>query len=168
MSVEKIEKGVVVSMKMLLTVDGEEVENTADDEVIEYLHGFDNCVPGLEAALVGKKIGDRVQVTVPPELGYGDYDEEKVVEYTHAELAGSGSIELGELVGNVDEEGYLVEEGEVVEITDDTVVVDFNDPLAGMTLNYDVEIVDLRLAEPEELELEHPHSWHDDEEEETE
>ncbi|MBC8170469.1 MAG: FKBP-type peptidyl-prolyl cis-trans isomerase, partial [Anaerolineae bacterium] len=73
MAVDKITDGVVVSMTYVLTVDGEEVGRAGTEEPLEYLHGAENIVPGLEAALVGKKVGDQVHVTVPPEEAYGDY-----------------------------------------------------------------------------------------------
>ncbi|MEO1289476.1 MAG: FKBP-type peptidyl-prolyl cis-trans isomerase, partial [Chloroflexota bacterium] len=55
-------------------VDGELLETVNEEQAIEYMHGWDNIVPGLEAALEGKSAGDEFDVTVPPEQAYGDYD----------------------------------------------------------------------------------------------
>ena len=104
MSVEKIEDGVVVSMTYLLVVDGEEAGRAGEDEPLEYLHGADNIVPGLEAALVGKKVGDRVQVSVSPEDAYGDYDDEEMDEFSMDEIPGSENLELGMIVEVEDDE----------------------------------------------------------------
>ncbi len=157
MSVETIENGVVVSMTYLLIVDGEEMGRAGEDEPLEYLHGAENIVPGLEKALEGKKVGDRVQVTVPPEEAYGDYDDEEMDEFEMDEIPDSENLELGMIVEVEDDEGYVYE-GTVVEIEDGTILVDFNHPLAGKTLNFDVTVIGLRAADPEELEHGHPHS----------
>lgn len=157
MSVEKIEDGIVVSMTYVLVVDGEEVGRADEDQPLEYLHGAENIVPGLEAALEGKKIGDRVQVTVAPVDAYGEYDEDEVDEFDRDEIPGSENLEVGMIVEVEDEDGYIYE-GTVVELTEGSVIVDFNHPLAGKTLNFDVTVTALREADPEELDHGHPHS----------
>ncbi|MBL8117962.1 MAG: peptidylprolyl isomerase [Anaerolineae bacterium] len=157
MSVEKIEDGIVVSMTYVLVVDGEEVGRADEDQPLEYLHGAENIVPGLEAALEGKKIGDRVQVTVAPADAYGEYDEDEVDEFDRDEIPGSENLEVGMIVEVEDEDGYIYE-GTVVELTEGSVIVDFNHPLAGKTLNFDVTVTALREADPEELDHGHPHS----------
>jgi FKBP-type peptidyl-prolyl cis-trans isomerase SlyD len=165
---EQIENGVVVSLAYTLTVDGEEMGSATAEEPLEYLHGGENIVPGLEAALQGKRIGDRVSVTVPAEDGYGDYDEEDIDEFDVDEIPGAENLEPGMMVEVEDDEGYIYE-GSVVEITDGLVVVDFNHPLSGKTLHFEVEILGMRQADDEELEHGHPHSladyFYDDEEE---
>lgn len=157
MSVEKIEDGIVVSMTYVLVVDGEEVGRADEDQPLEYLHGAENIVPGLEAALEGKKIGDRVQVTVAPADAYGEYDEDELDEFDRDEIPGSENLEVGMIVEVEDEDGYIYE-GTVVELTEGSVIVDFNHPLAGKTLNFDVTVTALREADPEELDHGHPHS----------
>ncbi|MBN8621483.1 MAG: peptidylprolyl isomerase [Anaerolineae bacterium] len=147
----------VVSMTYVLVVDGEEVGRADEDQPLEYLHGAENIVPGLEAALEGKKIGDRVQVTVAPADAYGEYDEDEVDEFDRDEIPGSENLEVGMIVEVEDEDGYIYE-GTVVELTEGSVIVDFNHPLAGKTLNFDVTVTALREADPEELDHGHPHS----------
>lgn len=161
MAVEKIANGVVVSMSYVLTVDGEEVDRAGSDDPLEYLHGADNIVPGLEEALEGKKVGDKVSAVVPPEQGYGEYDEDEVDEFDFDEIDDAEELEVGMPLEfeEEDEEGNVyIYEGTVMEITEDTVVVDFNAPLAGKTLNFEVEILGLREATAEELDHGHPHS----------
>lgn len=98
MSVSKIADGIVVSMTYVLHVDGEEVGRADANEPLEYLHGAENIVAGLETALEGKTVGDRVQISVPPENAYGDYDEEEVDEFDRDEIPGSENLELGMIV----------------------------------------------------------------------
>jgi FKBP-type peptidyl-prolyl cis-trans isomerase SlyD len=157
MAVERITNGVVVALAYTLTVEGEEVGRATADEPLEYLHGAENIVPGLETALEGKKVGDRLNVTLPPEDAYGDYDEDEIDEFDLNEMPSDEELEEGMMVEVEDDDGYVYI-GSVVEITDDTVVVDFNPPLAGKTLTFDVEVLSLREADPEELEHGHPHS----------
>lgn len=157
MAVDKITEGIVVSMAYVLTVEGEEVGRADANEPLEYLHGAENIVPGLEAALEGKAVGDKVHITIPPEQAYGDYDEDEVDEFDLDEIPDAEEMGEGMVVEVEDEDGYVYV-GTVVEINDGVAIVDFNPPLAGKTLTYDVEILALREADPEELDHGHPHS----------
>ncbi len=155
--VDTIMDGIVVSLAYLLTVDGEEVDRATAESPLEYLHGADNIVPGLEQALEGRRVGERVSVSVPPELGYGAYDEEEIDEYDRDEIPDADQLEPGTLIEVEDENGFIYE-GIITEVTDSVVLVDFNHPLAGKTLHFDVEILSLREADPEELDHGHPHA----------
>ncbi len=132
MAVDRITDGVVVSMTYVLTVDGEEVGRADENEPLEYLHGAENIVPGLEAALEGKTVGDAVHVTVPPEEAYGDYDDEEIDEFDLDEIPGGENLEEGMIVEVEDEDGFVYI-GTVMEVVDGVVVVDFNPPLAGLS-----------------------------------
>ncbi len=160
MALDKIANGVVVSMTYVLTVDGEEVGRAGADEPLEYLHGAENIVPGLETALEGKGVGDKVNVTIPPEDAYGEYDDEDIDEFDLDEIPGVEDLEEGMIVEVENDDGEIFV-GTVVEMTPEAVVVDFNPPLAGKTLTFDVEILGLREATAEELDHGHPHSLHD-------
>lgn len=167
MAVDKVQDGVVVSMAYVLTVDGEEVSRASADDPLEYLHGAENVVPGLEAALDGKRVGEKLHVTVPPEDAYGEYDEEDVDEFDLDEIPGAENLEPGMVVEVEDEDGYIYV-GTVQEVNEETVLVDFNPPLAGKTLTFDVEVLGLREANEDELDHGHPHSldeFYEDEEE---
>ena len=167
MAVDKVQDGVVVSMAYVLTVDGEEVSRASADDPLEYLHGAENVVPGLEAALEGKRVGEKLHVTVPPEDAYGEYDEEDVDEFDLDEIPGAENLEPGMVVEVEDEDGYIYV-GTVQEVNEETVLVDFNPPLAGKTLTFDVEVLGLREANEDELDHGHPHSldeFYEDEEE---
>lgn len=159
MSLDQITDGVVASIAYTLRVDGVEVEEATTDDPLEYLHGADNIVPGLERELTGKRVGDRFSVTLQPEDAYGEYDAEDVEIIDRSDLP--ETVEPGMEILIEDEEGFMYE-AVVKEVTNDGVVLDFNPPLAGKVITYDVEVVALRQADDEELDHGHPHSYHDD------
>ncbi|MCK6578295.1 MAG: peptidylprolyl isomerase [Anaerolineae bacterium] len=159
----QIADGKVVSIEYVLTVDGEEIARTDADDLMEYLHGVGEILPGLETALTGKKIGDSFSITLPPEDAYGDYDEEDIEEIDKSDIPNVAELEVGMIVEVEDEDGYSYT-AEVQEIRKDVVVLDFNPPLAGKTLTYDVVVRGVRDATEEEIEHGHAHSdWDEDE-----
>lgn len=161
MAVDRITDGVVVSLNYVLTVDGEEIARTEAGEPMDYLHGAENIVPGLEKALTGKQVGDRVSVTLEPDEAYGDYDEDNIEELDRADVPQADELEKGMVIEVEDEEGYSYL-AFVRDMTPDMVVLDYNPPLAGKTLTYDVEVVALREADEEELAHGHPHNFGDE------
>lgn len=154
MAVNKIAKGVVVSIAYRLTSEGVEIEETSADDPLEYLHGAGNIVPGLETALEGRKAGDKFTITLQPIDAYGEYDEEDVEVVAREDVP--DGLEVGMEVLLEDEDGELME-AYVTAINDDSVVLDFNDPLAGKVVTYDVEVLELREADDEEIEQGYPH-----------
>ena len=166
---EKITDGMVVSLNYVLTVDGEQLAKTEAGDPMEYLHGAEEILPGLEAALTDKQVGDKFSVTLTPEEGYGDYEEEDVEEIDRADIPNADELEVGMGVEVEDEDGYAYR-AMVLEIGPKIVTLDFNPPLAGKTLTYDVEVVGVREATAEELEHGHAHGegWEEDEDYEYE
>jgi len=145
----------VVIMHYTLKNDaGDVLDSSAGSDPLAYLHGADNIVPGLENALTGKSVGDKLNVEVAPAEGYGT---------RNAELF---SVERTSFPADVDlvKGMQFVAEGAngliplwVDRVEGDQVFVDPNHPLAGETLHFDVEIVDIRAASPDEIEHGHPH-----------
>jgi len=164
---QKITDGLVVSLNYVLTVDGETLAQTDADDPMEYLHGAEEILPGLERALDGKQVGDKFSVTLQPEDAYGEYDEDDVEEIDRADIPNVDELEIGMVVEVEDEDGYAYM-AQVREIGPKIVTLDFNPPLAGKTLTYDVEVVAIREATAEELEHGHSHGDDDDEEYEDE
>jgi FKBP-type peptidyl-prolyl cis-trans isomerase SlyD len=126
--------------------DGEE-----DGHPIDYVHGYGMLVPGLEAALVGLEIGDEREVVVAAEDGYGERDEDLVLEVERADFPNPNKIEAGDEFVAESPDGDDVPM-RVLEVRGDSVVVDANHPLAGVALHYKVKVLCVRSATEEEIE----------------
>ncbi|MEM9775300.1 MAG: peptidylprolyl isomerase [Chloroflexota bacterium] len=151
-----ISENLVVGFNYTLTLDsGEVIDQSEPDLPLYYLHGHENIIPGLEKQLIGLKVGATRKVTVSPNEAYGDYDEDGF-HAMRRELFPEGFVlEVGMLLHLNDDESNEEMEAFVHEITDDEVILDTNHPLAGETLTFDVEIVDIRPATAEEIEYGH-------------
>lgn len=156
---ELVADNLAVSIDYTLIVDGEIVDSSEEEGPLDYLHGHENIIPGLENELTGMKIGDKKKVSVAPTDGYGEVDEEAVLEVPRSEFPDEVPLEVGIELEVTDEEGDMLY-ATIVEIDDDVVLLDTNHPLAGKTLEFDVTIVDLREASEEELDHGHVHSGH--------
>lgn len=120
-------------------------------EPIKYVHGYGMLVPGLEAGLVGLKKGDKKEIVVTAEAGFGDRDEDLLLEIDRSEFPDPEKVTAGdEFVAESPDGDEVVMR--VVEIRKDAVVVDANHPLAGQTLHYSVRVVEVREATEEEIE----------------
>jgi len=146
----KISKDAYVEFHYSLVDNSEVKDGSRGDEPLSYIHGRNMLVPGLEQALEGREEGDHFQVAVPPELGYGERDEtlfEVVPREAFSDLPG---LKKGMLVNLEDGEGEP-QLGRVVDLDIREVKIDLNHPFAGQTLNFDVEVLNVRL--PTEAEL---------------
>ncbi len=121
-----------------------------------YLHGARNIVPGLENALAGKATGDEVSVAVQPEEGYGERDNNLLQTVPKDMFEEGADISVGMQFHAQSPEGEMMIVT-VVELEDDEVIVDGNHPLAGVSLNFDVKVIDIRDASAEEIEHGHAH-----------
>lgn len=135
---------------------GETIESCDEGEPLLYLHGHENIVSGLEAALGGARVGDRVKAVVPPEQGYGARDEELVRTVPLSEFPEGEELEVGTEFEFEDDDGEPVL-ATLIGLQGDQAVLDLNHPLAGETLHFEVEIRSLRAATREELKHGHPH-----------
>jgi FKBP-type peptidyl-prolyl cis-trans isomerase SlyD len=152
-----IEEGKVVLMHYTLkNDDGEELDSSDGQEPLGYLHGANNIVPGLEKELEGKSKGDSVSVTVPPEEGYGQRDEKGVQQVGRDQFPEDAPLEPGMqfVAQNADGSQFPFW---VTAVKEDEVQIDMNHPLAGETLHFDVEIVNVRDASDEEKQHGHVH-----------
>jgi FKBP-type peptidyl-prolyl cis-trans isomerase SlyD len=122
-----------------------------EGEPMEYVHGYGMIVPGLEAALVGLKAGDERDVVVPAEAGYGERDEELVLEIDREEFPDPKAVAVGDEFVAESPDGDEIAMS-VVDVKDDVVVVDANHPLAGMTLHYQIKVREVRAATDQEIE----------------
>ena len=142
-----------VVLEYTLRDDAGEVLDSSDaedGEPIVYVHGYGMLVPGLEAALAGLEMGTSKDVTVTPAEGFGDRDEELVLEIDKTDFPDPKNITVGDEVVAESPDGDEVPM-RVVEVRDETVVVDANHPLAGVTLRYSVTVKEIAAASEEEI-----------------
>lgn len=154
---EKIVDDVVVSLAYKLTVEGEVLDEAADSDAIQFLQGRKNIIPGLESQLAGMKVGDSKRVVVNAEQGYGPIDKNAVEDIALSEFPEGVKPEIGMELEIKDQEGNEMW-GRVLSLQGDTVTMDFNHPLAGKELHFDVKVVDLRQATGDELAHGHVHA----------
>ena len=152
----QVEKNKVVSIDYTLTnAEGQTLDTSKGREPLSYLHGVGQIIPGLESALEGKAKGDAVQAVVPPDQGYGARNDRLVQEVPRQAFAGVQEVRPGMQFQAQTSGGPRVVT--VVGVGNDTVKVDANHPLAGQTLHFDVNVVGVRDATPEELNHGHAH-----------
>jgi FKBP-type peptidyl-prolyl cis-trans isomerase SlyD len=149
------ENAVVVIDYTLKDNAGEVIDSSEGAGPLAYLHGAGNIVEGLEEALAGKEAGAEVQASIEPAKAYGERHEDMKQEVPKELFGGVENIEAGmQFQSETDQGPVLVT---VVEVTDEMVTVDGNHPLAGVHLNFDVTIREVREATAEELEHGHVH-----------
>jgi FKBP-type peptidyl-prolyl cis-trans isomerase SlyD len=148
-------KTVAVFHYTLRNADGEELESSRGGEPTAYLHGADNIISGLESAMTGKAAGDVFSATVEPEQAYGRPNPEKVQRVPVKHLIFTGKLRPGMVVQLNTSEGRIPVT--VTKAGRHSADIDTNHPLAGETLTFDIEIVDVRAASAEEISHGHAH-----------
>lgn len=131
--------------------EGSQITTTHGDKPLVYLHGTGGIIRGLEEALEGRKAGDRFQVTIPPEKGFGPRYKELVQTLPRETLRSAKVPEVGDRLEAQTARGPL--QVVVTAVDAATVTVDGNNPLAGRPFVADVEVVDVRLATPDEIQF---------------
>lgn len=151
-----IDKNSVASFHYTLTdASGNIIDSSQGQEPLAYLHGSGNIIPGLEKALVGKTVGDKLTVNVPAAEAYGLRDDNMVQDLPSNMFSGIDKIEIGMEFHAETEQGLQVVT--VTKVEGDTVTIDGNHPLAGVDLTFDVEITEVRAATEEEVAHGHAH-----------
>lgn len=145
-----VENDVVVSLAYTLTVDGEIIDSTDGKNPLEYLHGYQNIIPGLENELKGLGVGETRQVKVLPADGYGEFDPEAFADIERNQFPEGFNFQIGQQLRVGDPSGRVMT-ASIAEIGDDMIKIDLNHPLAGKELFFDAKIVALRDATPDEL-----------------
>ena len=146
----------VVTMDYTLTVDGEIVDSSEEEGPIQFLQGYGNIIPGLEAHLGGLAVGESLQVSVAARDAYGEFDPEQIVDIPLDEFPEEICVEPGVELEMKDQDGDLLF-ARIVSVGKSRAKLDFNHPLAGKQLTFDITIVALRQPTPEELEHGHVH-----------
>ncbi|MEH6650437.1 MAG: peptidylprolyl isomerase [Motiliproteus sp.] len=139
----------------LTNSDGEVLDSSDGAEPMAYLHGHGNMIPGLEKELFGKQQGDSLEISVTPEEGYGPVVEEMIQTVPRDAFAGVEDISVDMRFEATTAGGPV--SVLVTRVEGDEVTVDGNHPLAGQTLNFKVEVMDVRDAAADELEHGHIH-----------
>jgi len=155
----QIEQNSVVTLHYTLKDNDGKVIDQSDDGSFLYLHGAMNIIPGLENALLGKSAGDELSVKIAPEEGYGVKEESRIQEVPKEMFESNEEIKAGVQFHAQGPDGNAVVVT-VTEVKDDVVVVDGNHALAGVDLNFEVKVVDVRAASEEEIEHGHVHGAH--------
>lgn len=142
----KIADGMQVSLEYTLTLEDKTVvESNVGREPMTYQHGAHEIVPGLEAALTGLAKGEKKRVVVKPDDGYGERDPKALQEVKKdviPEQARKVGVQL-EAKGPEGESMFPI----VTEVKENTVTLDFNHPLAGKTLIFDVKVLEIRRGD---------------------
>lgn len=152
----EIKKDRVVTMHYTLTGgDGSVLDSSEGKDPLSYLHGHGNLIPGLESRIEGQSAGDEVKVTVPSAEAYGAVDPAKKLDVPRSQFPPDADIRPGSQFQAEGEEGPVVVRVDSVE--GDQIKIDANHPLAGVDLDFAVQVVDVRDASPEEIEHGHAH-----------
>jgi FKBP-type peptidyl-prolyl cis-trans isomerase SlyD len=151
----KVAENTVVQFHYALSEGGQAVESSFGREPLAALIGASGIIPGLEAALMGREVGDRFEVTVPPEKAYGERHDQLVQRVPRKRFSGSGNLQPGVQIMIETNQGRRMATVAKVGVT--VVDLDLNHPMAGKTLTFDIEVVDVREASTEEIEHGHAH-----------
>ncbi len=151
-----ITKAKAVSIDYTLTNDhGEVLDSSSGKEPLAYIHGSGGLIAGLEKELEGKVKGDQLIAIIPPEEAYGIFSEEMIQEVPLENFHDPKEVKEG-VQFQIEVEGHL-HIATVTAVTETSATVDMNHPLAGETLHFDVEVMDVRESTAEELEHGHVH-----------
>lgn len=150
-------KDAVASIHYTLKNDEGMVLDTSEGrDPLPYLHGAGNIVPGLEAALEGKTVGEEVQVRIEPAEAYGEKNDQMIQTIPREHMPEGVELQVGMQLQAQTPDGQA-QVVTIVALTNTDVTLDGNHPLAGVALNFAVEIVEVRKATEEELTHGHVH-----------
>lgn len=147
----------VVSFHYTLTdSEGKQLDQSNEERgPLTYLHGAGNIIPGLEKQLEGKSVGDKLTAKVPAAEAYGERSDNLIQELPANMFTGVENVEVGMEFQAQTEQGTQIVR--VAGVEGDTVTIDANHPLAGVDLNFDVEVTEVRDATEEEVSHGHVH-----------
>ncbi|MDN4500860.1 peptidylprolyl isomerase [Alteromonadaceae bacterium BrNp21-10] len=152
----KISNNSVVTMHFTVSAeDGTQIDSSRKGEPMVVLQGSHYLIQGLEDALEGKASGDKFELSVGPELAYGERHD-NLVQAVPKNMFDNMDIEAGMQFRATTDDGE--QSVIVLDVTDDEVVIDGNHPLSGLTLDFEVEIIDVRAATEDELAHGHAHA----------
>lgn len=137
--------GKKVKMDYTLTVDKEQVETSVGKEPLEIIYGDRSIIPGLESAIAGMKVGEERVIDVEAKDAYGDVEPGAIKEFPKSSMPTDPAPQVGMILQAESPEGESFP-AMIKEIKGDTVVMDFNHPLAGKKLTFKIKILDVSDA----------------------
>jgi FKBP-type peptidyl-prolyl cis-trans isomerase 2 len=139
---KKADDGSRVKIKCTGAVDKHAFFTTTDDELLEFKIGGNEVLAGLEKAVIGMQVGQKKSVTVPPEDGFGQRQVGLIERAKKNQFPDHISLEVGKSLRLKLDDGR-VQTITITEIDGDLVTLDANHPLAGRSLQFDIEVVDI-------------------------
>lgn len=125
-------------------VFGEDATDIRMDEPVRVVLGMGEICPGIQDALYEMEVGERRILIIKPEKGYGEWDPKGVETYPRVMIPGGGDLQVGSVIGRQNPQTGLIMPVRVIDADENYVTMDFNHPLAGKTLEYEVELVSLQ------------------------
>ncbi len=151
----KVSLNKVVAIHYTLTDNnGTVLDSSSGKDPLLYMHGMGHLIPGMEEGLDGRTVGEKLNLKISPEKGYGMRDERMVQEVPLAAFNGQDIQPGMQFEAGSEEQRFIVT---ITAVNTETATVDGNHPLAGVELNFDVEVLDVREATEEELAHGHVH-----------
>jgi peptidylprolyl isomerase len=142
---ETVERGKVVQVHYTGTLEnGEVFDSSKDREPLEVTVGEGQLIHGFEEALIGMSLNEKKVFTLAPEEAYGNRDEEATRTFSRDEIPPDLSVEKGQLLSLTTPDGDQIP-AKVVQVNDDGLTVDFNHPLAGESLTFEIEVVGIDI-----------------------
>jgi FKBP-type peptidyl-prolyl cis-trans isomerase SlyD len=139
-----IEKGSKVSIHYTLTVDGEKVDSSEGMDPLAFVQGAGQIIPGLDEEMIGLKVGDKKSLVIATDKAYGPRNPEAVQKVPLEAFKEADKLKAGDVVsGSIQDRPF---QAVVMENNGKEVTLDLNHPLAGKTLNFDVEVVSVEAA----------------------
>ena len=138
-----VEQGKQVSLEYVLYINSQKVESTEGKEPLSFVIGSKSVLPGLENQLIGMTVGQQKQIIIDPKDAYGPVDPNAFKEVPKTAMPEGTELKPGVVVEAEDPQGGSFP-GVVWEVKTDSVVLNFNHPLAGQTLEFDVKILDIQ------------------------
>jgi FKBP-type peptidyl-prolyl cis-trans isomerase SlyD len=153
----KIAPRVVSFHYTLKNSQGEVLDSSSGSEPLSYLEGSGQIIPGLEQQLTLLSVGDKRTVSVAAAQAYGEHDAELIMEMPRNRLPKSDKLEIGDQFSGRNKDGEPANVFTVIKLSEETVTLDGNHPLAGQDLTFEVEVTEMRAATQDELEHGHAH-----------
>ena len=137
-----VAEGKLVKVNYTLTVNGTVVDSSKEDEPFEFRIGDNQVIPGFEEALMGMRAGEKKSFQVTPEKGYGQEDPRRIQTITRDKLPTDRDPEVGMTLHAKMPNGQTIPV-RITEVKEDAVVLNFNHPLSGKTLDFNVEVIEI-------------------------